>query len=82
MSDSSCERRRVAGYNQFVKLVRRGKAVKVYLANDADVFFQEGVKRELATRREVVLDTKHSLDDLAAMVNVEVPTAVVTETAE
>ena len=82
MSDSSCEQRRVAGYNQFVKLVRRGKAVKVYLANDADVFFQEGVKRELATRREVVLDTKHSSDDLAAMVNVEVPTAVVTETAE
>lgn len=82
MSDSSCGRRRVAGYNQFVKLLRRGKAVKVYLANDADVFFAEGVRRELAERKGVVLDTSHSSDDLAAMVKVEVPTAVVTEAVE
>lgn len=82
MSDSSCGRRRIAGFNQFVKLVRRGKAVKVYLASDADVFFAEGVKRELADHKSVVLDTAHTSDDLAAMVNVEVPTAVITETAE
>ncbi len=82
MSDSSCGRRRVAGYNQFVKLLRRGKAVKVYLANDADVFFAEGVRRELADRKNVLLDTSYSSDDLAAMVKVEVPTAVVTEAAE
>lgn len=80
MSDSSSGRRRVAGYNQFVKLVRRGKAVKVYLANDADYMFGESVKRELASHREVILDTTHSADDLSAMVNVEVPTAVITET--
>ncbi len=82
MSDSTCPRRRIAGYNQFVKLLRRGKAVKVYLASDADVFFSEGVKRELATRPEVVLDTSHTCDDLAAMAGVEVPTAVITETEE
>ena len=48
MSDSSCGRRRIAGYNQFVKLVRHGKAVKVYLASDADVRFAESIKRELS----------------------------------
>ena len=79
MSDSTGPRRRIAGYNQFVKLVRRGKAVKVYLASDADVFFTDGVKRELACHTDVILDVTRPSDDLAAMVNVEVPTAVVTE---
>ena len=82
MSDSSCGRRRIAGFNQFLKLVRRGKAVKVYLASDADVFFAESIRRELAEHKNVVLDTAHSADDLAAMANVEVSTAVVTEVAE
>lgn len=80
MSDSTGGRRRIAGYNQFVKLVRRGKAVKVYLASDADVFFAEGVKRELSGHPDVVLDIGHTADDLAAMARVEVPTAVITET--
>ena len=79
MSDITGPRRRIAGYNQFVKLVRRGKAVKVYLASDADVFFTDGVKRELANHPKVVLDATRTADDLAAMANVEVPTAVVTE---
>ena len=79
MNDSIGPRRRVAGYNQFVKLVRRGKAVKVYLASDADVFFSEGVKRELESHPETILDVSHTADDLAAMVKVEVPTAVITE---
>ncbi|MBQ5838058.1 MAG: hypothetical protein IIW39_05225 [Clostridia bacterium] len=79
MIDSTGPRRRIAGYNQFVKLVRRGKAVKVYLASDADVFFTEGVKRELAGRPEIILDVTHTADDLAAMAKVEVPTAVITE---
>jgi ribosomal protein L7Ae-like RNA K-turn-binding protein len=82
MSDSTGPRRRIAGYNQFVKLVRRGKAVKVYLANDADVYFSEGVMRELSVHKNVVLDVTRTSDDLAAMVGVEVPTAVVTEVAE
>ena len=79
MSDSTCTRRRVAGYNQFVKLVRRGKAVKVYLANDADFYFSESIKRELASRNNVELDEKYSASELAKMVGVEVPTAVITE---
>ena len=80
MSDITGPRRRIAGYNQFVKLVRRGKAVKVYLASDADVFFTDGVKRELNGHPDVILDVTHTSDDLAAMVKVEVPTAVITET--
>ncbi len=79
MSDSSCGRRRIAGYNQFVKLVRHGKAVKVYLASDADVRFAESIKRELSGAQGVELDTRHTSDDLAAMAGVEVPTAVITE---
>ncbi len=82
MSDSSCGRRRVAGFNQFAKLVRRGKAVKVYLANDADVFFKNGVKNELAGNKTVKLDTSYTSAQLAEMVGVEVPTAVITETVE
>ena len=82
MSDSSCGRRRVAGYNQFSKLLRRGKALKVYLANDADVGFTERILRELEGHKEVVLDRSYGSDDLAAMVNVEVPTAVITETEQ
>ena len=80
MSDSSGGRRRIAGYNQFAKLVRRGKAVKVYLASDADVFFFESIRREIADHKNIELDTKHTSQELAEMVNVEVPTAVITET--
>ncbi len=79
MSDNPCPRRRIAGYNQFVKLLRRGKAIKVYLANDADVYFADGVKRELKAHPEVLLDNTHTCDDLAAMAGVDVPTAVITE---
>lgn len=79
MSDGSCGRRRVAGFNQFAKLVRRGKAVKVYLASDADLFFINGVKNELAGNNSVKLDMTHTSEQLAEMAGVEVPTAVITE---
>jgi ribosomal protein L7Ae-like RNA K-turn-binding protein len=79
MSESSNGRRKVAGYNQFVKLVRREKALKVYLASDADVFFTQGVKSEL-NGKDIPLETKYTSDDLASMAGVEVPTAVLTET--
>ena len=82
MSDSTCPRRRIAGYNQFVKLLRRGKAKKVYLASDADVFFADGVRRELKAHPEVSLDTTKSLSELAQMAGVDVPTAVITESEQ
>ena len=80
MSDSTGGKRRVAGYNQFVKLLRRGKAVKVYLANDADVFFAARIKSELSGNDSVALETRYNSDELASMAGVEVPTAVITET--
>ncbi len=80
MNDGTCGRRSVAGYNQFVKLVRRGKATKVYLANDADRFFAESIRAELVGRAEVELDTSFSSDELAKKAGVDVPTAVITET--
>ncbi len=80
MSDSSCGNRKVAGYNQFVKLVRRNKAVKVYLANDADVFFASRIKSELSGNDRVALETRYNSNELAAMAGVDVPTAVITET--
>ena len=78
--DNTGDRRRVAGYNQFLKLVRRGKALKVYLANDADGFFSRGVKSELSGQNNIVLDESYTSKQLAEMAGVEVPTAIITET--
>ncbi len=80
MSDSTCGTKRVAGYNQFVKLVRRGKAVKVFLASDADFVFAENIKRELSDKTGIELETRYTSKDLATMAGVDVPTAVITET--
>ena len=79
MSDNSGAPQRVAGYNQFVKLVRKGRASKVYLASDADIFFAEKIKTELSGRGEIILETRYSSKDLATMAGVDVPTAVITE---
>ncbi len=80
MSDSTCGTKRVAGYNQFVKLTRRGKAKKVFLASDADFVFAENIKRELSDKPDIELETRYTSKDLATMAGVDVPTAVITET--
>ena len=77
--ENTGDRKQVAGYNQFVKLVRRGKALKVYLAQDADSFFERGVKAELQGKN-IELDESRTSKQLAEMAGVEVPTAVITET--
>ncbi len=77
--EKSDGRKRVAGYNQFLKLVRHGKAVKVYLAQDADTFFKIGVKGELSGKQNVKLIENYTSKQLAEMAGVEVPTAVITE---
>lgn len=82
MSDSSCDRKCVAGYNQFVKLVRRGKAVRVWLASDADFVFADNIRRELALNPRIILDESRNSKQLAKSVGVDVPTAVVTEVIE
>ena len=69
-----------AGYNQFVRLVRRGCAVKVCLARDADRRYSVGVREELANHPEIVLDDSLSAEKLAELAGVEVPTAVLTFT--
>ncbi len=77
--DKTGDRKRVAGYNQFLKLVRHGKAVKVYLAMDADSYFSMGVKGELSGKHNIKLDENYTSKQLAEMAGVEVPTAVITE---
>ena len=71
-------RRLFAGYNQFAKLVRRGKAKKVYLACDADTRFRATVLTELKAHPNVESDFTRSASELAAMAGVDVPTAVIT----
>ncbi|MBR5746431.1 MAG: ribosomal L7Ae/L30e/S12e/Gadd45 family protein [Clostridia bacterium] len=78
MSGSPSGRRCVAGFNQFAKLVRRGKAKKVFLAHDADPAFRSAVLAELKAHKAVEVDCSRSSAELAAMAGVEVPTAVVT----
>ena len=77
--DKTGGRKPVAGYNQFLKRVRRGKALKVYLAADADGFFIRSVKAELQGK-DIEFDESHTSKQLAEMAGVEVPTAVITET--
>ena len=79
MSDSSNGRRRIAGLNQFLKNVRKGNAVRVFLASDADAYFAETVKNELRGKNGIELETRYDSDDLATMAGVDVPTAVLTE---
>ena len=78
MSESPSGRRFVAGYNQFAKLVRRGKASEVFLAYDADPAFRSAVLAELKAHPAIEPDISHSAAELAAMAGVEVPTAVIT----
>ncbi len=79
MNDSSCPRRRIAGYNQFAKLLRKGNVIKVYIAKDADPYFSDNIFRELVNHKEIEVSTKYSAERLAQMMGVDVPTAVVTE---
>ncbi len=78
--DNTGDRKCVAGFNQFLKLVRHGKAHKVYLAQDADSYFSMVVKRELSGNINIKLDESYTSKQLAEMAGVEVPTAVITET--
>lgn len=78
MSEDTSPRRCFAGFNQFVRLVRRGIAFKVYLACDADMFYSVGVRKELEAHPEIELDATLSSARLAEMAGVDVPTAVLT----
>ena len=66
------------GYNQSVKLIRSGKAVKVYLASDADRIFTAKVKDEIRRAGYVETDESMTAYRLGEMAGIDVPAAIIT----
>ena len=66
------------GYNQSVKLIRSGKAVKVYLASDADSIFTAKVKDEIRKAGYVETDESMTAYRLGEMAGIDVPAAIIT----
>ena len=66
------------GFNQSVKLIRSGKAVKVYLASDADRLFTAKVKDEIRKAGYVELDESMTAYRLGEMAGIDVPAAIIT----
>ncbi|MBE6540698.1 MAG: hypothetical protein E7674_08195 [Ruminococcaceae bacterium] len=66
------------GLNQSVKLIRSGKAQKVYLASDADRFFIAKVKDEIRKAGYVETDESLTAVRLGEMAGIEVPAAIIT----
>ena len=66
------------GFNQSVKLIRSGKAVKVYLASDADRLFTAKVKDEIRKAGYVELDESMAASRLGEMAGIDVPAAIIT----
>ncbi len=66
------------GYNQSVKLIRSGKAVKVYLASDADRIFTAKVKDEIRKAGYVETDESMTAYRLGEMAGIDVPAAIIT----
>lgn len=66
------------GYNQSVKLIRSGKAKKVYLASDADRMFTAKVKSEIRSAGYVEMDESLTACRLGEMAGIDVPAAIIT----
>ncbi len=66
------------GFNQSVKLIRSGKAKKIYLASDADRFFAAKVKDEIRKSGYVETDESMTALRLGEMAGIEVPAAIIT----
>ena len=66
------------GLNQSVKLIRSGKAQKVYLASDADRLFIAKVKDEIRKAGSVETDESLTAVRLGEMAGIEVPAAIIT----
>ena len=79
MSDNPDGRRWVAGLNQSVKLIRAGKAKKIYLAIDADRAFKERVQEEVRESGGVAVDMRYSAAEIASFAGIDVDTAILTE---
>ena len=70
---------RVAGLNQSLRLIRQGKARRVYLAGDADRAFAMRVLEALRDAPGCELVVTYTAAELAEMAGVEVPTAVIAQ---
>lgn len=70
---------RVAGLNQSLRLIRQGKARRVYLAGDADRAFAMRVLEALRDAPGCELVLTYTAAELAELAGVEVPTAVIAE---
>ena len=66
------------GFNQSVKLIRAGKAQKVFLASDADRMFTAKVKNEIRQSGYVETDESMTALQLGKMAGIEVPAAIIT----
>ncbi len=66
------------GFNQSVKLIRSGKALKVYLASDADRMFTAKVKDEIRKAGYVETDESMTAYRLGEMAGIDVPAAIIT----
>ena len=66
------------GFNQSVKLIRSGKALKVYLASDADRMFTAKVKDEIRKAGYVETDDSMTALRLGEMAGIDVPAAIIT----
>ncbi len=66
------------GFNQSVKLIRSGKAQKVYLASDADRTFTAKVKDEIRRAGYVETDESMTAYRLGEMAGIDVPAAIIT----
>ncbi|MEG2004009.1 MAG: ribosomal L7Ae/L30e/S12e/Gadd45 family protein [Clostridia bacterium] len=69
---------KVVGINQSIKLIRRNKAKKVYLANDVDELFKKKVMCEIANVYSIEIDTTYSASELAEREGIAVPCSIVT----
>ncbi len=75
---NECDSSMAVGFNQSVKLIRQGKASKIYLASDADRMFAAKVKDEIRRVGYIEIDESMSADRLGEMAGIEVPAAIIT----
>ncbi|MDD5916096.1 MAG: hypothetical protein PUC63_01015 [Clostridiales bacterium] len=68
----------IVGFKQSVRLIRSGRARKVFLASDADRIFTAKVKDEIRKSGYVELDVTKTAACLGEMAGIDVPAAIIT----
>ena len=77
MSEESGLNSYVAGLKQSLKMLRAGKAAKVYLASDADFYISAKISEECG-QTGTELEVSFSKSELGRICKIEVDAAVVT----